>query len=228
MSKTILVVDDDKKLREMVGVYLEQEGYRVVMAGNGREALYVARYEKPDLIILDIMMPEMDGIEFMRHFSRESETPVIMLTARVDESDKVIGLEIGADDYVEKPFSVRELIARVRAILRRANRQSAESELLRAADISVDRPGRLVLVGGEAVDLTPSEFEILATLISMPGRTFSRLDLLDRMSGEAYEGYERTVDVHVRNLRTKIEQDPSNPTYIETVYGVGYRFARQA
>jgi DNA-binding response OmpR family regulator len=227
MSKTILVVDDDKKLRDMIAVYLEQEGYRVVMAGNGREALYVARYEKPDLIILDIMMPEMDGYEFMRLYSREAETPVIMLTAKVEEGDKVLGLEIGADDYIEKPFSVRELLARVRAILRRANRQTAVSDMLRVADVSVDRAGRLVMVRETAVDLTPSEFEILTTLMASPGRTFSRLDLLDRMSGEAYEGYERTVDVHIRNLRTKIEQDPSNPDYIETVYGMGYRFAMQ-
>lgn len=228
MSKTILIVDDEKKLRDMIAVYLEQEGYRVVMAGNGREALYVARYEKPDLVLLDVMMPEMDGYEFLRLFGRESDAPVIMLTAKVEEGDKVLGLEMGADDYIEKPFSVRELIARVRANLRRASRQPAESEIFRVADVSVDRLGRLVKVRGTAVDLTPSEFEILTALIASPGRTFSRLDLLDKMSGEAYEGYERTVDVHVRNLRTKIETDPSNPAYIETVYGMGYRFAPQS
>ena len=227
MSKTILVVDDEAKLRDMIKVYLEQEGYRVVVAANGREALYVARYEKPDLIILDVMMPEMDGYEFIRVHSREADTPIIMLTAKVEENDKVLGLEIGADDYMEKPFSVRELIARVRAMLRRSSKKSSESDMLRAADISVDRAGRLVQVRGGYVDLTPSEFEILTTLMSSPGRAFSRLDLLDRMSGEAYEGYERTVDVHVRNLRTKIEKDPKTPDYIETVYGMGYRFSLQ-
>ena len=227
MTKTILVVDDETKLRDMIKVYLEQEGYRVVQAANGREALYVARYEKPDLIILDVMMPEMDGYEFMRVHGREANTPIIMLTAKVEENDKVLGLEFGADDYIEKPFSIRELIARVRAMLRRLNKQEVGSEMLRVADIAVDRAGRLVQVGGDYVDLTPSEFEILTTLMTSPGRAFSRLDLLDRMSGEAFEGYERTVDVHVRNLRSKIEKDSKNPEYIETVYGMGYRFALQ-
>lgn len=227
MAKTILVVDDEAKLRDMITVYLEQEGYRVVEAANGREALYVARYEKPDLIILDVMMPEMNGYEFLRVYGREANTPTIMLTAKIEENDKVLGLELGADDYIEKPFSIRELIARVRAVLRRLNKQETQSEMLRAGEIVVDKSGRLVKVRDEYVDLTPSEFEILTTLMASPGRAFSRLDLLDRMAGEAYEGYERTVDVHIRNLRSKIEADSSNPTYIETVYGMGYRFARQ-
>lgn len=227
MTKTILIVDDEAKLRDMIKVYLEQEGYRVVQAANGREALYVARYEKPDLIILDVMMPEMDGYEFMRVHGREANTPIIMLTAKVEENDKVLGLEFGADDYIEKPFSIRELIARVRAMLRRLNKQSTGSEMLRVADIALDKGGRLVQVRGDYVDLTPSEFEILAALMTSPGRAFSRIDLLDRMSGDAFEGYERTVDVHVRNLRSKIEKDARNPEYIETVYGMGYRFALQ-
>lgn len=225
MSQTIMIVDDEAKLRDMIRVYLEQEGYRVVEAGNGREALYVARYEKPDLIILDLMMPEMGGYEFLRAYNKEAETPVIMLTARVEDNDKILGLELGADDYVTKPFNVRELIARVRAVLRRIHKSTNEPELLRVADIVVDCAGRTVTVGEHAIDLTPSEFELLATLMSAPGRVFSRLDLLDRMSGDAYEGYERTIDVHIRNLRTKIEPDPKNPRYIETVYGMGYRFA---
>ncbi len=225
MTQTILVVDDEARLRDMLRVYLQPEGYRVVEAANGREALYVARYEKPDLIILDLMMPEMGGIEFMRLFSRESSTPVIMLTARVEDQDKIIGLELGADDYVTKPFNVRELIARVRAILRRVQKSSVEVDVLRVADIVLDRAGATVKVGERSVDLTPSEFEILATLMASPGRVFSRLDLLDRMSGDAYEGYERTIDVHIRNLRAKIEPDPKHPRYIETVYGMGYRFA---
>jgi DNA-binding response OmpR family regulator len=224
MTQTILVVDDEAKLRDMIRVYLEQEGYRVVEAGHGREALYVARVEKPDLVILDLMMPEMGGYEFMRAFSKEAETPVVMLTAKVEDQDKILGLEIGADDYLTKPFNVRELIARVRAVLRRSQKVAIEPDVLRAADIVLDRAGRTVQVAGRAVDLTPSEFAILATLMAAPGQVFSRLDLLDRVSGEAYEGYERTIDVHIRNLRTKIESDPKNPKYIDTVYGMGYRF----
>lgn len=227
MTQTILVVDDEAKLRDMLRVYLEQEGYRVVEAGHGREALYVARYEKPDLIILDLMMPELGGYEFMRIFSKEADTPVIMLTAKVEDQDKIVGLGLGADDYVTKPFNVQELIARVRAVLRRTQKAAAEPDLLRAFDIVLDRAGRTVKIGDRYVDLTPSEFEILNILMATPGRVFSRLDLLDRMSGDAYEGYERTIDVHVRNLRAKIEPDPKNPRYVETVYGLGYRLAQQ-
>jgi DNA-binding response OmpR family regulator len=227
MAQTILIVDDETKLRDMIRVYLEQEGYRVVEAGHGREALYVARYEKPDLIILDVMMPEMGGYEFMRAFSKEAQTPVIMLTAKVEDSDKIVGLELGADDYITKPFNVRELIARVRAVLRRTQKAATEPDLLRVADIVLDRTGYTVKVGDHYVDLTPSEFEILATLMASPGQVFSRLDLLDRVSGEAYEGYERTIDVHIRNLRTKIEPDPKHPKYIDTVYGMGYRFTSE-
>jgi DNA-binding response OmpR family regulator len=228
MAQTILVVDDEVKLRDMLRVYLEQEGYRVVEAGNGREALYVARYEKPDLIILDLMMPEMGGHEFMRLFTKEADTPVIMLTAKVEDQDKIIGLGLGADDYVTKPFNVQELIARVRTVLRRMQKAAAQPDLLRAFDLVLDRTGRTVKVGDRlVVDLTPSEFELLSILMATPGRVFSRLDLLDRMSGEAYEGYERTIDVHIRNLRAKIEPDPKNPRYVETVYGIGYRLAQQ-
>jgi DNA-binding response OmpR family regulator len=225
MSKTILVVDDEERLVSLLKAYLGQEGFRVVSANNGREALFQARYEKPDLIILDVMMPEMDGYEFMRLHARERETPVILLTAKIDESDKVLGLELGADDYVTKPFSPRELTARIRAVLRRAGKSAPEPEILRAADITLNRSGRYVKVGERFVNLTPSEFDLLATLMSAPGRVYSRLELLDRLQGTAYEGYERTIDVHVKNLRTKVEADPRNPQYIETVYGAGYRFA---
>lgn len=228
MAQTILVVDDEKKLRDMIRVYLEQEGYRVVEAGHGREALYVARCEKPDLVILDLMMPEMGGTEFMRAFSKEADTPVIMLTARVEDQDKILGLELGADDYLTKPFNVRELIARVRAVLRRAQKGGSTPDILRAADVVLDRAGRTVRVAERPVDLTPSEFAILAALMAAPGQVLSRLDLLDRVSGDAYEGYERTIDVHIRNLRTKIEPDPRHPVYIETVYGMGYRFTSQS
>jgi DNA-binding response OmpR family regulator len=226
MTQTILLVDDEAKLRAMLRVYLEQEGYRVVEAGHGREALYVARVEKPDLIILDLMMPEMGGYEFMRAFSKEASIPVIMLTAKVEDTDKILGLELGADDYVTKPFNVRELIARVRAVLRRTQKTAVEPDVLRAGDVTLDRSAHTVTVAERAIDLTPSEFAILATLMAAPGQVFSRLDLLDRVSGEAYEGYERTIDVHIRNLRTKLEPDPRHPQYVETVYGMGYRFAQ--
>ena len=225
MTKTILVVDDEKRLRDMLQAYLTHEGFRVVTATNGQEALFVARREKPDLIVLDLMMPEMGGYEFLRAHAKERTTPVIILTAKLEENDKVLGLELGADDYVTKPFSMRELTSRVRAVLRRAGDQPGEPELLRAADVTVDRSSRAVTVGQRRVELTPSEFDLLATLISAPGRAFSRLDLLDRLQGPAVEGYERTIDVHVCNLRTKIEPDPGNPSYIQTVYGFGYRFA---
>jgi DNA-binding response OmpR family regulator len=225
MAKTILVVDDTESLRTLVKSYLSQEGFRVLTAADGRQALFLARDEKPDLILLDLMMPEMGGYEFMRVYGREAETPIIILTARVEENDKVLGLELGADDYVTKPFSMRELAARIRAVLRRAGKTSPQAELLRAGDITLDRNGRLVKIGDRYVDLTPSEFDLLAALMGTPGRAFSRLDLLDLLQGNAFEGYERTIDVHVRNLRSKIEPDPSDPHYVETVYGVGYRFA---
>jgi DNA-binding response OmpR family regulator len=227
VTKKILVVDDKKELRDMLKQYLVQEGFDIVTASDGQEALFKARQERPDLILLDLMMPEMGGYEFMRLYSREANTPTVILTAKLEENDKVLGLELGADDYVTKPFSLRELTARVRAVLRRSEKGEEAQDLLRAADITVDRTGRVVLIGMEQVDLTPSEFELLATLMAAPGRAFSRLELLDRLQGVAYAGYERTIDVHVRNLRAKIEADASQPRYIETVYGVGYRFAPQ-
>ncbi len=225
MTKTILVVDDEKRLCDLVRAYLTQEGFRVVTAGDGQEALFVARHEKPDLILLDLMMPGMSGYEFIRAYSKERDTPIIILTAKLEENDKVLGLELGADDYVTKPFSMRELTARVRAVLRRMDKAHPETEVLRVADITLDRIGRVVTVGEKRVDLTPSEFDLLATLMSAPGRAFSRLDLLERIQGDAFDGYQRTIDVHVRNLRTKIEPDPGHPRYVESVYGVGYRFA---
>lgn len=225
MTHTILVVDDDNELRHLVKSYLSEEGFRVATAADGREALFIARQEKPSLIVLDLMMPEMGGYEFMRAYTREGDAPIIMLTARVEESDKVLGLELGADDYVTKPFSLRELTARVRAVLRRAGKGTIDAEILRAADITLDVSGRVTTIGDQRVDLTPSEFALLAALMASPGRTFSRLELLDRLQDSAYEGYERTIDVHIRRLRTKIEPDPGNPRYIETVFGFGYRFA---
>ena len=228
MVKKILVVDDKQELRTLLKSYLTQEGFEVVTAADGREALFVARDGKPDLIILDLMMPEMGGYDFMRAYNREADTPIIILTARLEENDKVLGLELGADDYVTKPFSPRELTARVRAVLRRMEKGEQEADILREGDILVDRTGRMVMVGGQSIDLTPSEFDLLVTLMSAPGRVFTRLELLDRLQGAAYEGYERTIDVHIRNLRTKIEPDASHPEYIETVYGAGYRMARRS
>jgi two-component system alkaline phosphatase synthesis response regulator PhoP len=225
MTKKILVVDDKTELRTLLKSYLTQEGFDVVTANDGQEALYVARHEKPNLIILDLMMPEMGGYEFMRSYSREADTPVVILTAKIDENDKVLGLELGADDYITKPFSPRELTARVRAVLRRAEKQTSTQEILRFGRVELDWAGRSTTVNGEPVLLTPSEFSLLATLMASPGRVFSRLELLERLQGTAYEGYERTIDVHIRNLRAKIEMDASDPQYIETVYGAGYRFA---
>ncbi len=223
--KTILVVDDKANVRTLVKDYLTQENYRVVTAENGQQGLYAARHEKPDLILLDIMMPEMSGYDFLRAFRKEKDTPIILLTARMEESDKVLGLELGADDYVTKPFGMRELAARIQAVLRRAAKESAAaSEVLRSGDLIMDKGSHVVKVREEAVNLTPSEFDLLAVLMGAPGRAFTRMELLERMQGSAFEGVERTIDVHVRNLRAKIEADPSQPVYIETVFGVGYRF----
>lgn len=227
MSKTIMVVDDEKRLVSLVESYLVQEGYRVVSANNGVEALPIASREKPDLIILDIMMPEMDGYEFMRTHRAEADTPIILLTARVDNDERVIGLELGADDYVTKPFRPRELVARVRAVLRRAGKTEPKGKVLQVADVCLDRDTRAVTVADCSVDLTPSEFDLLAALMSSPGRVYSRLDLLDVIQGVRYEGYERTIDTHIKNLRAKVEPKPRSPRYIETVYGVGYRFRRE-
>ncbi len=226
MPQTILVVDDEKRLVSLVESYLTQEGYRVVTAFNGRDALLVAEKESPALVILDQMMPEMNGYDFMRAHRAEHDTPIIMLTAKVEDDDKVIGLELGADDYVTKPFKPRELMARVRNVLRRTGKTEAKAKTLRTRDITLDRDSREVLVANNPIDLTPSEFDLLAALISKPGRVFSRLDLLDVIQGVRYEGYERTIDTHVKNLRSKIEKDPRKPRYIETVYGVGYRLSK--
>jgi len=227
MNKTILVVDDEQRLVSLVGTYLTQSGFRVVTASNGLEALSVGRHENPDLIILDIMMPEMDGYEFMRKYGADHDTPIILLTARVEEEEKVVGLELGADDYVTKPFRPRELIARVKAVLRRSGMKAPEAKVLHVADVRLDRDNHTVHVADRFVDLTPSEFELLAALMSAPGRVFSRLDLLDVIQGVRFKGYERTIDLHVKNLRAKIEPLPRSPRYIETVYGVGYRFVRE-
>ena len=225
MSQLILVVDDEAKLVSVVRGYLEQAGYDVVTAGNGREALFAARDHQPDLIILDMMMPVMDGLSFLREYQKEGSAPIIALTARVDETDKILGLEMGADDYITKPFSPRELTARVRAVLRRTGgTDSVEGKLLRAGNITLDEDAHIVKLNNEEIELTPMEYNLLYTLIRHPGRAFSRMELLEHAQGFAYDGYERTVDVHIKNLRKKIEVDPSQPEYVLTVFGVGYRF----
>lgn len=222
--KTILVVDDKSNVLTLVREYLTEAGFRVVTAENGQNAFYAARQEKPDLILLDIMMPEMDGFEFIRAYRKESETPVILLTAKTEESDKVVGLELGADDYVTKPFGMRELVARIRSVLRRAGKIPHPSNRLQVGGIILDRETHTVTVSGQPVHLTPSEFDLLALLMNAPGRVLSRLDFLEDLQGTSFEGIARTIDVHIRNLRTKIEPDPAHPHYIETVFGIGYRF----
>lgn len=225
MAKRILIIDDEARLVSLVRGYLEQEKFETATANDGRAGLIQARQFQPDLIILDLMMPEMDGWEFMRLLRRESDVPVIMLTARVEESDRVAGLEMGADDYLTKPFSPRELMARVRAVLRRTQPQAqTPAEILRAGSLELDVDSHTVRLSNQYLDLTPMEFDLLATLMRNPGRAFARLELLERTQGFAYDGYERTIDVHIKNLRKKIEADPAHPAFILTVFGVGYRF----
>jgi len=230
MARSILLVDDDSGIRNMLKATLSQQGFRVLTAVNGRDALFTAREEDPDLIILDVMMPEMGGYEFMHVYGRDSDTPVIMLTAKVDEADKVLGLELGADDYVTKPFSIRELIARVNAMLRRVDKLSgggsSPTPMIRVDDIALDVDGRVVLVDGERIGLTRSEFEILKALMDAPNRVYSRLDLMEKCQESSFDGYDRSIDVHIHNLRMKIESDPSQSRHIETVYGMGYRFVQ--
>jgi len=225
-GETILVVDDEAKIVKTVKAYLESAGFRVATAQDGQMALTVFRHERPALVVLDLGLPAIDGLDVARTLRRESDVPIIMLTARVDEPDKLIGLELGADDYVTKPFSPRELVARVRAVLRRVGGEREQAvPPIAAGEVEIDLERRQVTVAGRMVDLTPTEFDLLVVLARNPGRVFTRLELLDRVQGYAFEGYERTVDAHVKNLRQKIETDPKQPRYLLTVYGVGYRFA---
>jgi len=224
---TILVVEDERRIAHLVRDYLENAGLRVVVAYDGKVAMAQFRYEQPDLVVLDLNLPEMDGLDVARAIRRERNTPIIMLTARVEETDRIVGLELGADDYVTKPFSPRELVARVRAVLRRASESEPPSPLLRVHDLAIDVEKRTATRGGEAIDLTTTEFDLLTVLAREPGRVFSRMELLDRVQGAAFEGYERTIDVHIKNLRRKLEPDVRRPTYILTVYGAGYRFAEE-
>ncbi|MBN1246911.1 MAG: response regulator transcription factor [Anaerolineae bacterium] len=225
MAQKILVVDDESEIVRVVRSYLEKAGYLVTTAGNGRDALFAAREAKPDLVVLDLQMPQMDGLEFTRRIRADQpNVAIIMLTARVEEMDRILGLEMGADDYMTKPFSPRELVARVRAVLRRAQSVQPTAEVLEQKGLVLDKGRREVRKQGEVVDLTPTEFDLLATLMSAPGRAFSRADLLESVQGVAFEAYERTIDVHIKNLRQKLEEDPAEPGYIGTVRGIGYRF----
>jgi DNA-binding response OmpR family regulator len=218
----ILVVDDEPKIVQLVRDYLERAGFAVSTARDGNEALMRAHQERPDLIVLDLGLPELDGLEVTRRLRRDSGVPIIILTARHEETDKVVGLELGADDYVTKPFSPRELEARVRAVLRRQSRH-AEADVLHAGDLMLDVPRLRAEVSGRLVSLTATEFQLLAALARQPGRVFTRAQLLDAIHGVAFDSYERAIDAHVKNIRRKIEPDPRTPCYLLTVYGVGYR-----
>ncbi|MGB2964423.1 MAG: response regulator transcription factor [Anaerolineales bacterium] len=224
MNATILVVDDEPKIVQLARDYLENNGFKVLSSGNGQQALAITRQERPDLIVLDLMLPGMDGLDVCRAIRRESDVPIIMLTARAEEADQLIGLELGADDYITKPFSPRALVARVRALLRRAQGELLQDEVLRAGDLELDIKRKQVTLSGNPVHLTRSEFSLLETLAKHPGQPLSREQLLERLHGVVYDGVDRSVDSHIKNLRRKIEPDPAEPIYILTVYGFGYKF----
>jgi DNA-binding response OmpR family regulator len=227
MGPTILIVEDEIELVRVLCDYLERAGFRVQTASNGPEAVSRFQHGAPDLVLLDLNLPGMDGLDVARQIRRTSQVPIIMVTARVDESDKLVGLELAADDYITKPYSPREVVARVRAVLRRTREAPVPPAVIRAADITIDLMRHTVEVSGRSVDLTPTEFSLLAALASQPGRAFTRLQLLAATQGSAYEGYERTVDAHVKNLRGKIEADAHHPRAILTVFGIGYRLREE-
>ena len=224
--KTVLVVDDEAKIAQLARDYLERAGFAVLVAGDGRSALQAIRARRPDLVVLDLGLPEVDGLEVTRTVRESSGVPIVMLTARDDELDKLLGLELGADDYITKPFSPRELVARVRAVLRRTERAAdPEAERIAVGDLTLDAAKLTATVAGRPVDLTPTEFSLLLTMARQPGRVFTRSQLLDAVRGVAFESYERAIDAHVKNLRRKIEPAPHQPRYVLTVYGMGYRLA---
>jgi two-component system, OmpR family, alkaline phosphatase synthesis response regulator PhoP len=222
---TVLVVEDELEIARVVRDYLQHAGFEVIVVGDGGSAVASVRSSRPDLLVLDLGLPGTDGLDVAREVRRWSETPIVMLTARGDESDRIVGLELGADDYVVKPFSPKELVARVRAVLRRSRASQRGDEVIRVADVEVDTAKMRVTVAGEAVELTPTEFQLLAALAREPGRVFTRSQLLDAVHGVAIESYERAIDAHVKNIRRKIEPTPGSPRYVLTVHGVGYRFA---
>jgi DNA-binding response OmpR family regulator len=221
----VLVVDDNAKIVEVLSAYLDKEGFEVRTAADGPSAITSVAEQVPDIALLDIMLPGVDGIELTRRFQREHDLPVILITAKTDEIDRLIGLEVGADDYISKPFSPREVVARVKAVLRRVegSRTDGATGVLTVGDLVVDIERREVSVAGMPTELTRTEFELIATMASHPGRVYSRLQLLEAVSGDAFEGYERTIDAHVKNLRRKLGDDPKNPKYVKTVFGVGYK-----
>ena len=223
MNELILVVDDQPKIVTQARDFLEQAGFRVTTAGDGKTAIETTRRERPDFVVLDLRLPDMDGLDVCRTIRAESQVPILMLTARVEEADRLVGLELGADDYVTKPFSPRELVARVRAILRRVQGPKDETGMIRIGDLEIDLNGHQVKRGADIVHLTPIEFRVLATLAARPGQTFTRVQLLDALHSVAYEGFDRSIDSHIKNLRRKIERDASAPDLVLTVYGVGYK-----
>lgn len=223
--KKILVVDDEPKIIQLTQDYLENAGFSVISAGDGERALTVIQVEKPDLVVLDLGLPGMDGLDVCRSIRKTSNLPIIMLTARDEETDKLVGLELGADDYITKPFSPKELVARVRSVLRRSELAQEEREVIRVGDVTLDLPRMQVTVGGEEIELTATEFHLLQALASQPGRIFTRSQLLNAVHGVAIESYERAIDAHIKNIRRKLEPVPREPRYIQTVYGVGYRFS---
>jgi two-component system alkaline phosphatase synthesis response regulator PhoP len=223
ITRKILVVDDEPQIVKVLKAYLEKAGFQVITAMDGMTALSVFDQEKPDFVILDLNLPAMDGIEVCREIRRSSNAPILMLTARVEEADKLIGLEIGADDYVVKPFSPREVVARVKTIFKRTSPESNDSEVINAGELMVDLVKHKILVGGKPVDLTRTEFAIVVALARQPNRVFSRLQIMEQAQGDAFEGYERTIDAHIKNIRIKMEPDPRNPRYIQTVFGLGYK-----
>ncbi len=223
---TILIIEDEPELVKVLRSYLEKAGFAVETAYRGDTGLSLWDHKRPDLVLLDLNLPGMDGIDVAREIRRKDNTPIIMLTARVEELDQLIGLELGADNYITKPFSPRVVVAKIRAVLRRLDASVAPPHRVRVADIEIDLDAHTVVRGGGVIDVTPTEFDLLATLAAQPGRAFSRLQLLEATQGTTYVGYERTIDAHVKNLRAKLEIDPKNPRYIETIFGVGYRFSR--
>lgn len=228
MTQKILVVDDEMEIVRLVRAYLERAGFSVVTASEGRQALAVFRHERPNLVVLDLNLPGMDGLDVCRALRRDSDVPIIMLTARLEETDRLIGLELGADDYIVKPFSPREVVARVRTVLRRAEGTPVRPEVVSAGGVHLDLSQRMASLNEHPLELTTMEFDLLALLIEHPGQVFTRLQLLERAQGTAYEGYERTIDVHIKNLRKKLGDDSQDPRFIETVRGIGYRFQREA
>ena len=225
--KTILIVDDEPKIVQLARDYLEHAGFAVSTAFDGKTALAVVRSDKPDLIVLDLGLPQLDGLDVTRSIRKDSNVPIIMLTARSEETDKLIGLELGADDYITKPFSPKELVARVRTVLRRTENSAANVEIIRAADLTLDVPRMKLTRDDETIELTPTEFQLLAALAQQPGRIFTRAQLLDAVRGVAFESYERAIDAHIKNIRHKIEPNSREPRYILTVYGVGYKFTEK-